>query len=75
MLNAQEILKEAESLPVDERAIVADGLLRSLNAPDPEIDRKWAEVARHRLEELRSGQVQAVPGEAVFDKIRERFAR
>jgi len=74
MLNAQEILKEAESLPVDER------MRRGRIASQPERARprnrpQMGGGRPHRLEELRSGQVQAVPGEAVFDKIRERFAR
>jgi len=41
---------------VEERTLVVDSLLRSLNPPDPEIDRKWAIVAKRRLEELRSGR-------------------
>jgi putative addiction module component (TIGR02574 family) len=69
-----EIIHEAESLPVEERTVVVDSLLRSLNPPDPEIDRKWAAVAKRRLEELRSGRVKPVPGEEVFAKIRQRFA-
>lgn len=69
------IISEAESLPVEERAIIVDSLLRSLNPPDPEIDRKWAAVAKRRLEELRSGRVKAIPGEEVFAKIRQRFPR
>ena len=74
MLGAKEIVKEAESLPVEERAIVVDSLLRTLNPPNTEIDRKWAVVAKRRLAELRSGQVQSVPGKEVFAKVTERFA-
>ena len=68
------IIREAESLPVEERTVVVDSLLRSLNPPAPEIDRKWAAVAKRRLAELRSGRVKPVPGEEVFAKIRQRFA-
>ena len=74
MPSTAEIIREAESLPVEERSLVVDSLLRSLNPPDPEIDRKWAAVAKRRLEELRSGRVKPVPGDAVFARIRERFA-
>jgi putative addiction module component (TIGR02574 family) len=69
----KEIIEEVASLPVEERAIVADSILRSLNAPDSEIDRKWGQVAQRRLAELRSGQVEPIPGEQVFAKIRKRF--
>ena len=74
MPNTAEIIREAESLPVEERTLVVESLLRSLNPPDPEIDRKWAAVAKRRLEDLRSGRVKPVPGEEIFAKIRQRFA-
>ncbi len=74
MPNAAEIIHEAESLPVEDRTLVVDSLLRTLNPPDPEIDKKWAAVAKSRLEDLRSGRVTPVPGEQVFAKIRQRFA-
>lgn len=74
MPSTAEIIQEAEALPVEERTVVVESLLRSLNPPDPEIDRKWAAVARRRLEELRSGRVKPVPGEEVFARIRQRFA-
>jgi len=74
MPNTAEIIREAESLPVEDRALVVDSLLRSLNPPDPEIDKKWADAAKRRLDELRSGRVTPVPGEEVFARIRQRFA-
>lgn len=74
MPSTVEIIHDAVSLPVEERTVVVDSLLRSLNPPDPEIDRKWAAVANRRLEELRSGRVKPIPGEEVFAKIRRRFA-
>jgi putative addiction module component (TIGR02574 family) len=73
--NTEEIIQEAASLPVEERIIVVDSLLRTLNMPDPDIDREWAVVARRRLAELRSGRVKPVPGDDVFTRIRERFGR
>ena len=74
MPSAADIIHEAVSLPVEERTLVVDSLLRTLNPPDPEIDKKWAAVAERRLEELRSGRVKPVPGEEVFAKIRQQFA-
>lgn len=73
MHGLKEILEEARSLPVEERLLVIDSLLRTLNPPVPEIDLEWAEVAEHRLAELRSGQVKTVPGSEVFKKIQERL--
>ncbi len=70
----KELIAEAISLPVEERAILADTILRSLNPPDSDMDRRWVAVARRRLAELRSGQVEAVQGDEVFAKIWKRFS-
>lgn len=72
MHGMKQIIREAESLPVEERVVV-DSLLRTLNAPDPQIDKAWITTAKRRLAELRSGRVKPVPGEKVFAKVRERF--
>lgn len=69
----KEIIEAVVSLPVEERAIVADAVLRSLDAPEAEIDRKWTEVAQRRLSDLRSGQVKPIPGDEVFAKVWKRF--
>ena len=73
-MKTKDLIAEAISLPVEERAIVVDSILKSLNPPALDIDRKWAAVAKRRLLELRSGKVKAIPGEEVFGKIWERFA-
>jgi len=71
----KEIIQEAESLPIEERIMVVDSLLRTFNPPVTEIDTEWLKVAKRRLEELRSGSVKAVSGEAVFARVQERFKR
>lgn len=75
MPSAKEIVEQAETLPVEDRLLVVDSLLRTLNPPDAKVDRKWAEVAKRRLAELRSGRVAALPGAEVLARARERFAR
>ena len=75
MHSTEEIIQEAAALPVEERIIVVNSLLSTLNHPDPDIDAQWVEVARRRLADLRSGRVKPVPGDQVFKRIRERFAR
>ncbi len=67
-MKIQELIQEAESLPVEKRALVVDTLLRTLNPPDQEIDQKWVAVSRRRLDEARTGAVEAVPGDQVFKK-------
>ncbi|MBM3137642.1 MAG: addiction module protein [Chloroflexi bacterium] len=75
MHGTKEIIQEAVALPVEERVIVVDSILRTLNPPNPDIDKVWIGVAKRRLAELRSGRVRSVPGDHVFARIRERFAR
>lgn len=75
MHGAKDIIEEAKQLPVDERVVVVDSLLRTLNVPTPEIDQAWAEVAEARLAELRSGRVKPVPGDQVLTRIKDRLGR
>lgn len=68
-MKIKDLINEAEALPVEERALVVDSLLRSLNPPESKIDEKWAVVAQERLREVRAGAVETVPGDEVFAKI------
>lgn len=72
MHGTKEIIREAEALPVEKRALVIDSLLRTLNPPDTEIEEEWVKVAKRRLAELRSGNTKAIPGHEVFAKVRKR---
>lgn len=51
MHGMKEIIREATSLPVEERAMVVDSLLRTLNPPDTEIEREWEKVLWEFLRE------------------------
>lgn len=75
MHGMKEIIQEAASLPIEERAIVVDSLLKTLNTPDADIEKEWIRVAKERLAELRSGKMKAVPGDEVFSMIRQRFEK
>ncbi len=73
-MNTKELIEEISSLSVEDRVLVADSILRTLNPPEKEIDQKWAEVAKKRLNELQSGEVEAISGEDVFENIHKRFS-
>jgi putative addiction module component (TIGR02574 family) len=75
MMTTKKLIEEALSLPVEERALIADSLLRSLNAPDTATDDKWLEVAKKRLAELQSGEVKPIPGDEVFAQVQKRLSR
>ena len=72
-MNAKQLVDEVISLPVEERALVVDILLRSLNQPESEMDKKWSIEAKRRLSEFRAGRVEAVAGDEVFNRVLKRF--
>ncbi len=72
-MKTKDLIAEAVSLPVEERTMVVDSLLKSLNPPEMDIDKKWTEVAKRRLSELRNGSVKPIPGDEVFNKIWSKF--
>jgi putative addiction module component (TIGR02574 family) len=75
MLKADDLIKEAISLPVELRARLVDELLKSLNPSQAEIDELWAAEAERRVSEIESGKVKPIPGEQVFQELRKRLGR
>ncbi len=73
-MKTKDLINEALSLPVEARAQVVDSILRSMNPPEAEIDKKWAQTAKQRLSELRTGKTASVPGDEVFNKIWKRYS-
>jgi putative addiction module component (TIGR02574 family) len=74
-MKTKELIAEAISLPVEERALIVDSLLKSLNQPESDIDEKWASLSERRLDDLRSGRIKAVAGGKVFNKIWQRLEK
>jgi hypothetical protein len=69
MMKIKKLIEEALSLPIEDRALMADLLLRSLNRPDAALEAQWVEVAKRRRDELRAGTVKGIPGEEVFSEV------
>jgi putative addiction module component (TIGR02574 family) len=72
-MKTDDLIEEIRSLPVEERAHLADVILKSLNQPASDMDQKWGELAVQRLSDLKTGLVQAIPGEEVFEEIWKRY--
>lgn len=72
-MKTKELIAEAVSLPVEERALLVDRLLSSLNAPESSFDKNWVTVAKDRRQQLKSGEVKGVSSEEVFKKIAAKF--
>lgn len=65
-MGTKEKLEQALNLKPEERLIIVEGLLRSLGAPDSEVDAVWAEEAERRLQAYREGRLASVPMEDVL---------
>lgn len=74
MANLAEVLRNAMSLAVRDRATLAERLLASLEElTEEEAERLWAEEAQRRLEGYRAGHAQAVQADEVHAKAERLF--
>jgi putative addiction module component (TIGR02574 family) len=68
-LTVKKIEHEALNLDIQARAKLAGKLLLSLDEPTAsEVERLWLDEAERRLAEYRSGKVQGVPANEVFQQ-------
>jgi len=73
---ANKVFDEALSLPSDERVSLVEKLLTSLNLPiQAEIDRLWMEESERRVSQIERGDVELIPGDEVFAKIRRKYQK
>ena len=63
-----EIIDMALQLKAAERYEVVEKILQSLDQPDAEIDRVWAEEALHRARACDEGRMKTISFEEVFDR-------
>lgn len=72
----EELVDQAMILPGEARARLADLLVESLDSSDlGPIDKLWATEAKRRRDEVRTGQVETVPGEDALRKVRDSVLR
>jgi len=69
-----ELKKKASTLSEAERADLALCLIESLDGPaDPDVEEAWRVEIERRLGQIDRGEVQLVPGDEVFAKLRHRL--
>ncbi len=73
MINTNELMAMAESLPIDIKTQLIERLLSSLSPAQKELDELWAAEAEMRVTEIREGKVKTIPGDQVFKEIQERI--
>jgi len=67
-LTREQLENEAQSLPREERAKLAEALIASLH-DESKIDGAWLDEAERRAAELDSGAVEGIPAEEVFAEL------
>jgi putative addiction module component (TIGR02574 family) len=72
---ASEILEKALALSTQERGMLIDQLIESLDdAPAEEgVEAVWDAEINRRVEEIRSGKVKTIPGDQVLRELAEEF--
>lgn len=68
MAISREILDKALALSPTEKAELVDKLILSLDKPDSDLDKLWAEEAESRLAAYKRGDLKAVSVEEVLAK-------
>lgn len=69
MPQANELLKQALELPLDERAKMAAELLESLSDAEEGVEEAWASEIRNRVAALRAGELESTDWRLVLDEV------
>ena len=65
-MGTQEVLENALQLKPQDRLVLVDLLLESVDRPDPAIDDIWIEEAQRRLAAYREGKIKTISMEELF---------
>jgi putative addiction module component (TIGR02574 family) len=65
-MSTLDLLREALRLAPQDRFLLIDGLMKSLDVPDAQLDAVWAEEAEKRLAACREGRMEVIPMEDVL---------
>ena len=68
MESNESLLEKALLLKPQDRFLLIDRLIRSLDEPDKEIDEIWSAETEKRLKAHREGKTQGIPFKTIFDE-------
>ena len=68
MSPTKTLITKALHLKPAEKTLVIDALLKSLDIPDPKIEKIWALEAEKRLKAYKAGKIKTVTFEDLFGK-------
>lgn len=67
-MGVNEVISQAMDLKPQERYLIIEQLVQSLNEPDKEIEKLWIEESQRRLDAYEKGELKTVSYEEVFGK-------
>jgi len=72
---ASDLLEKALALSTQERGVLIDRLIESLDEGPPQagVEAAWAEEIERRVDDVRSGKVEMIRGEQVLRELAEEF--
>jgi putative addiction module component (TIGR02574 family) len=70
-----EVLEKALALSTQERGLLIDYLIESLDEGPVEegVEEAWGEEIKRRVDDIRSGKVKMIPGEQVLRELAKEF--
>ena len=72
MIEPNQILEQALTLPENQRAAIAASLLQSLDSEsDPDSETHWNAEIKRRLDEIDNGTVELIPWSEVRSKLQK----
>ena len=67
-----QLIDAVKDYPIEDRVIFADAILQSINPIDPQVERKWIDLAQRRRGDYLMGRVEPISSEDVFAEARIR---
>ena len=68
-MSSKEIIQNALKLSPQEKLLIVDSILQSLDEPDKNLETIWAEESEKRLKAFREGKIKGIP----YDEIEQDF--
>ena len=70
-----ELLEKALALPTQDRGLLLDRLIASLDEEPAEegVEAAWDQEIKRRVDDIRSGRVKTIPGEQVLQELADEF--
>jgi putative addiction module component (TIGR02574 family) len=71
-----EVLEKALALSTQDRGLIIDRLIKSLDdeAPEEGVEAAWSDEIKGRVDDIQSGRVEMIPGEEVHRRLLARLS-